>query len=270
MKRWCALFLVLVMVFTLTGCGIVKNIVGKVVDFTNEDPGDDPGDDHGDDPWDDPGDEPGDDPGDVPVGLDGEFYSYEGDNAAYLMLLDFRELRFTWLATSPDETSDWTYTQKYVGDEEVDGVTAKKFEVTIAEVDATTVTELWLSPEGQLLKAGMDGEYATGDMAMIYSLCLFYAFPVWAYTGFYYEAFEEGEFNYLGWELSEKTTETRNYGAGNVPAERYVFTFTWDDERAEYEWEIAKIKGKYLFTKWKLNENDGNAFNMIVDTAIPF
>lgn len=279
MKRWLALFLAVVMVFSLTGCGVLKGIVNNLVDNLDipaDDQIDEPDDevdesDEGDEPDEDPGDELGDDPGeDQGTGLEGDFYYYEGDYAAGLMLLDFQEIQFTWTAESSGDVSSWNYTHEYMGEEDVDGTPAKYFEVSIEEDGETKVYELWIGSEGNVLKGGCDGEYATGDMAVMYSFCLMYAFPIFTYSELFSEAFVEEDFGLYGWELSDRTTEVRDYGAGDVQVERFVFTYTWDEAAVEYEWEVANINGKNLFTKLKLDENDGNSADMNVERIIPF
>jgi len=241
LKKLFALLLIIVMMVSLAACGRSNGP-------------------------DEPGNEPGNEPGEEPTGLEGDYYSYEGDNAAFLMILDFKELRFDW----KDEDSAYTYAQKFIAEDEVDGVPGKKFEVTIDENGEKTSSELWIGSDGTLLKAGSEGSYATGDMAFLHAFgAMMYAIPVYAYTGSYAESFKNGDFDRWNWHVSERATVSKDFGDGNVPVERYVFTYTSSGETTKFEWELAKVGGKYLFTKWKLDYND-NHMDMTVDRIITF
>ncbi len=279
MKRWLALFLVMAMVFSLAGCNLIKGVLQKP---GAEEPGDEPGDNSGgegeepgDEPGEDPGNEPGDDPDEEPddqeLALEGEFFHFEeGDNPGVDVLLSFKALEFTWHSYDEGEESAWVYRQHYVGDENIEGVPTKKFEVSVEYEGEETVTELWLGADGELLKAGTGGEYASGDMAAAYSFCLIYTFPIYAYSAEYGEAFSAGVFDEYGWNISAHEINTRSFGGGNVKTESYTFSCVAEGQNARYFMEIADFGGKNLFTKINFEADNGTSLDMVVEKAILF
>lgn len=256
MKRWLALFLVFVMMLSLTACG------------GSNDPDDvDTGDD-----VEDPGDvvDPGDDPGDTGSGIEGEFYSFESENDSPYVVFDFfKELDYTLTTQSADGTTtafDLSYT--FSGDDsELD---ARKFELILVEDGEEKVFETWINDAGECVKAGVDGEYLTGEMASLTTMgFVFHLIWVTAYTEGFSEAFIENDFEGYGWTVEESTAGTQDFGAGNVPVHFYRFKYSWLSEEVVYEWEVANIGGKNMFTKWKMAIGE-DIVEMNVNRIIPF
>lgn len=133
------------------------------------------------------------------------------------------------------------------------------------------MVEVWFNEAGDLVKAGSNGEYTTGDLA---ALALFgFAFhliPFYAYSEGYAEVFtSEDGFTNSGWVVKDHSTTTKDFGFGSIPVERYRFSWIWVGEGVEYDWEVATIAGKHIFTKWKMAISD-NVSELIVERAIPF
>lgn len=277
MKRWLSLFLIVVMLFSLTGCSFIKGIIGKTVteDPSQEDP--EPGEHGNDDPEPgEPGDddpepeEPGDDDPEPGGGVDGDFFSFDGDNPGIDVVLGFKELSFTMATVDEDEESSWSYSHKYVGSESIDGVQTKKFELTVNYDDEVTVTELWFSAAGELIKGGADGEYATGDEAAFYAIPLMFTFPIYAYSDEYADAFSSGDFLGQGWTLTRHEKGSKSFGGSKAKTDTYWCTGEEDGIKANYVWEISNFNGKLLVTGVNLQAEDGTTVEMVVEKAILF
>lgn len=266
MKRLLALLLIAVLVLSVAGC---KFSFGT-------DPGDEnePGENPGEDPGEDPGENPGEDPGPA---VQGEFYSFTEMFDVYKV---FKELKFTFTAEAEDgDPTHYTYSHVYVGKEELSytlqGVdyteVCPQFTITILEDGEETVIDVWFNEAGELVKAGADGDYTTGDLAALAMFGFaFHILPFHAYSDGYAEVFtDEGGFDGYGWVVKEHSTTSRDFGAGSVPVERYRFSWLWIEGDLEYDWEVAKIEGKHVFTKWKMVIGK-DLSEMIVERIIPF
>ena len=186
-------------------------------------------------------------------------------------------VRYCWIpgnqiflgTTDNNETTAWVYHHVYVGEETVEGIKTAKYEISVDGED-DVFCELWVDSDGNIVKGGSEGEYATGEMAAMYSFYLVYAFPLFAYQEEYADAFINNDFDGYGWNLTKRSSDKQNFGAGNVNVERYVFEYDWATIGAEYVWELANIKGKYIFTALHLAATDGTTLDMEAETIIPF
>jgi len=260
MKRWLALLLVAIMVFSLTACSLGKGDDTK-------DPGGDTDDPGGD--TEDPGGDTGKDI------LDGEFFILEDQMGVFSV---FKELSFTYKADNKDkEDESYTYSHKYLDSEvvdyELDGEShsdnAKHFQVTIDEDAEKKVYEVWVNEAGTVVKAGSEEEgYGTGDSAAWKSFAfIFHPIPFCGYNDVYSEVFTKDGFAGLGWQVREHSQGSKDFGAGNVSIEKYKFGWSWTEDT--FIWEIAEIKGRFVFTQWKI-VNEDEALEMIVSKIIPF
>ena len=267
MKRLLALLLIAVLVLSVAGC---KFSFGNV-----DDPDDDPG--NVDNPGEDPSEDPDDDPVSTGPAVDGEFYLFSEFHDVFTV---FKELKFDFFTKPEDgDPTEYTYSHVYIGEEELDftledvaySQVCPQYTITIFEDGEETVTEVWFNEDGDVVKSGSDGEYTTGDMA---ALALFgFAFhiiPFYAYNEGYSEVFTKKDgFGSSGWAVKERSTSTKDFGDGNVSVERYVFSWIWLTSDLEYDWEVAKIGGKHVFTTWKMDV--GNTLTeLVVERIIPF
>ena len=268
MKRLLALLLVMLMIFSLTACSSGKKDDPKT-------PGGDDTEDPGGDNEEPGGDteEPGGDTGkDL---LDGEFFVLEDQTGVFSV---FKEFSFTYNTDNKDnEDESYTYSHKYLDSEvvdyELDGEShsdnAKHFQVTLTEDGQTSVFEAWVNEAGTIVKAGSKEEgYGTGDSAALKCFgFIFHLIPFYAYNESFSEVFTKDGFAGLGWQVREHSQGSKDFGAGNVRIDKYIFGWSWTEDT--FTWEIAKIKSRYVFTQWKIIGDD-ETLEMIVARVIPF
>ncbi|HCX78474.1 MAG TPA: hypothetical protein DG577_03575 [Firmicutes bacterium] len=261
MKRWLALLLVVLMVFSLTACGGGKDDDTKTPGGNTEDPGgtENPGG------TEDPGDN----------SLEGEFYILEDQMGVFNL---FKELSFSYKALTEGEEEAFTYSHQYLDSEVVDYVmeeeshsdNAKHFQIKIAEDGAENVFEAWVNDAGTIVKAGNEEGYATGDMAALTTVgFIFHLIPFYVYNEVYTEVFtSEGGFAKSGWDVKEHSTGSKDFGSGNVRVEKYKFAWSWTKDIID--WEVAEINGRYIFTHWKMIEEEGDTMELFINKIIPF
>lgn len=190
----------------------------------------------------------------------------------------FKELSFSHKAVSEGEEEAFTYSHQYLNSEVVDYVleeeshsdNAKHFRITIAEDGEEKVFEAWVNDAGIIVKAGSEGDYATGDMAGLYSFgFIFHLIPFCVYNEVYAEVFtSDGGFAKSGWDVKEHSKGNKDFGAGNVRVERYKFAWSWTKDIID--WEVAEVSGRFIFTQWKIIEAEGDTMELIVNRVIPF
>ncbi|MDD2282384.1 MAG: hypothetical protein PHT52_07170 [Eubacteriales bacterium] len=166
MKKYVALLLLMVfLVATLSGCGLIKKFIpGDLEDLIpSEDPdGKDP---DGEDPdVDDPdGDDPDSEDPDVEEPTDGDvvvegniFYPADWKD----ILNTFAEFGFTYKEVKEDgEESTWSMYYVSEGTEEVDGVEAEVIHFTKIE-DSTEESRIWCDSDWNCIKLEVNGEEA--------------------------------------------------------------------------------------------------------------
>lgn len=263
MKRWLALLLVVIMVFSTAACsgksGTGTGDPGKDV----EDPGKDV--------------DPGNEPGKTGAAIDGEFYVYED---MFDVFKFFKEIKFSYTNEPAEgDTSAYSFAYVYTGEEEVsytledvDHVdNTKRYRITILEDGEETILDVWFNEAGDLVKAGTEGDYWSGDFASLALLTFaFHLMPFYMYNDGFGEVFtKEGGLESSGWHIHEHNSTTKNFGSGNVKVESYRFSWIWLAADLIYDWEVAEVGGKYLFTRWKTKIGEGIS-EMIVEKLIPF
>lgn len=255
MRRWLALFLAVVLVFSLVACGGKKSSTEP--GNTDDPPIDDPNG-GGDDP-------PTDDPGAVD-----NFFDFSVEGTIYSAL---KELRYTFKGADDEE---YTYTQVYLDSETIDyemegeshSDLAKHFRITIEEGLEANVYEAWINDEGVTVKAGQGGDFATGDSAAFYALgYAFYAIPFYIYNGAFAEMLVQNDFSAYGWTIKEQTSSSKDFGDGSVKVYNYRFSAVGEAEA--FDWEVAVFKGQKVITRWKMKDNN-EAAELIVERIIFF
>jgi len=146
-----------------------------------------------------------------------------------------------------------------------------QYRITIFEDGQESVTDVWFNEAGDVVKAGSEGDYSTGDFAAFALFGFaFHILPFYAYNDGYAEVFTDaGGFADSGWNVKEHSTTSKDFGTGSVPVERYRFSWIWVDDDLEYDWEVAKIGNKHVFTKWKMVIGN-EVVEMTVERVIPF
>lgn len=256
MKRWLALFLAVVMVFSLVGCG--KG--GEEKPAGGEEPSG----------QEEPGEQVGPGGADKPSDSDIDFFDFSGEGTLFHAL---KELHFDF-KTAEDE--GYSYHQLYLDSEiieyESEGENhqdlAKHFRITVEEGEETTVIEVWINDKGVAVKAGIDEEFEIGDAAAPYSLAYaLYGLPFYVYTGIYSELIKNQDFSGYGWTIKQTTTGTKNLGFGNTKTWNYQFSATATGEI--FYWEVAVVNEKKVLTRWQVQDSNGLT-ELVVKRIIPF
>lgn len=266
MKRWLALLLVVLMMFSIAACGGGPK-------KGNDDPGNnDPG-------TSDPGtNDPGTSGGKSGAAIKGDFYEFSD---MYVLFTTFKEIKFTYTTKSDNsDATSYTFGYIYSGDEVVeykdfDGVDhsedTKKYDITIFENGEESFLEVWFNESGDVVKAGSDGDYTVGGMAGLAMFGFaFHIMPFYIYNDGWGDTFSDDRgLDSAGWKVQEHNSVNRNFGSGNVKVERYRISWSWLTASMIYDWEAAEIGGKYLFTKWKW-QIGSELMELDTERVIPF
>ena len=264
MKPWLALFLVVLMVFTVAGC--------KFPFGAGREPGADPSGDPGTDPGGDPGDDPG--PGDTGEWktVDGEFYTFSEDDISFV--LAFKELHFTY----SDEFENLTFKSQYLGDEEIQGINTRHYSFTGIKEDESTAG-FWFTEAGDLMQVADAGGYVDSHPGAreflsenwLFEFCLAFVYQHCIGEGFHLgdiytdpSVFATADHDY---QVREISTREADLGAGAVTIHRYDYSSVGYFDVVE---EIAKIGEKYLFISSTTTLEGGHTTILTITRAIPF
>jgi len=85
------------------------------------------------------------------------------------------------------------------------------------------------------------------------------------------DAFVETKgFEKLGWVVSSRTRENRNFGAGNTTVHRYSFKVKGmgGGPDLDYRFEVAEIGGKSMFVGWEVEISKEQTSSFRVDKVV--
>ncbi len=77
-------------------------------------------------------------------------------------------------------------------------------------------------------------------------------------------------YEYLGWVVSDRGREARDFGAGSSTVHQYFFKVKdMDGKDLDYKFEVADISGQSMFVGWEVEIDRGNISTFKVDKVIP-
>ncbi len=253
MKRFTAFLLIFCLVFMVIGCGGTAEKPDN--DATTEDPVEDPEDDSGDDP--------GEDPAEEPTQLEA-FYQIE---EIYDIVKNFKELSYTF----SDPSSVLTVDYQYKGEDTVGGSSADHVSISISQEGDITEVEIWMDGSGNVLQAVLDGQELDAmqaPMATIFLTVILVPFVM--HAGEWEEAFVSNGYEQLGWVVTNRSQESRNFGAVSATVHQYSFNIKdlGGGQDLSYRFEVAEISGKSMFVGWEIDVDQEHTSSFKVDRVI--
>ena len=266
MRRWLSLLLVFLLIFIMIGCSPGENTESdaKILEQETEEqvveerttPGEVQTGENAD---------PEENSGAL---IEGEFYHLEELKD---IIAAFAELEYTFEESTSNATFSASYT--LLGQETVQGTTADHIAVTYTTNGESTESELWMDKNGNPLKAKMEGlELGEAESSFVVLSLTGMLMPFTMYATMWEDAFlEEDGYNYLGWQLKNKSTKTKNLGAGNVTVKEMEFVGKdlSSNQELKYSYEVAQIGGKAMFIGWETQIDANNKVTYQVTKLVP-